>query len=360
VAQSASKLNIVLLPQPGGDAIFVAVEDFALAFGPVAAQATIGALIATRNQIEQSLRDNTDRPTQSQLKQYGHQMAKVLLAGNVGLLYWAVSSGPVQVSLNMDDETLKRVPWKYLLWPGLQYGPQGERTIARIVPMARGSRPEPRKLNGNPLKVLLISADVLGLDPIPWDETKANLERIFGERLRLGNTATRVQMTVVEGATRASLRKALAGQKHDIVHFIGHGVAEGIYLRGRGGQDRELMTAEIFIAMLADTKPALIILSACDTANIANIEPLGTIAEGLVAAEVPAVVANQMPITVSAIADFIAGLYRSLLSEGNIDVAVSRGRMELVAALAAANTEAVEWGIPVLYRRAGCSQLFVP
>jgi hypothetical protein len=226
--------------------------------------------------------------------------------------------------------------------------------------MSRASRPEPRELKGRPLKVQLIGADVLGLDPIPWDETKSNLERIFGERLRIGATEARVVMTMLEGATRLSTRRALAGQQYDIVHFIGHGEPNGVYLRGKGGQQRELMPAEGFIAMLADTNPGLVILSACDTANIDRIQPLGTMAEALVIAGVPAVVANQMPITVTAIADFCAGLYRSLLSDGNIDVAVNRGRIELVAALAAANTTAVEWGIPVLYRRAGCSQIFTP
>jgi hypothetical protein len=360
VVQSVSNLNVVLLPQPGGGVLLVAVEDFALAFGPSTAAAAIAGLIATRDLIEQSLRDNADRPTQKQLKQYGGEIANVLLAGDMSNLYSAVSNGRVQITLNMDDQTLKRVPWEYLLWPGLPYGPQLDRTIARIVPMARGSRPEQRKLNGGPLKVLLIGADVLGLDPIPWDETKSNLERIFGERLRVGATAARVQMTLLEGATRASLRQALTGQKYDIVHFIGHGEANGVYLRGREGQPRELMPTDGFIAMLADTSPALVILSACDTANIASIQPLGTIAEGLVAADILAVVANQMPITVTAIADFSAGLYRSLLSDGNVDVAVNRGRIELVAALSAANTPAVEWGIPVLYRRSGCSQIFAP
>lgn len=360
MAQSVSNLNVILLPQPGGGALLVAVEDFALAFGPTATDAAITELIATRDQIEQSLRNNADRPTPNQLKEYGGKIAGILLAGDVSSLYRAVSNGRVQVTLNMDDQTLKRVPWEYLLWPGLPYGPQTERTIARIVPIARGSRPMSRKLNGGALNVLLIGADVLGLEPIPWVETRSNLERIFGERLRVGATATRVHMTLLEGATRASLRQALAGQTYDIVHFIGHGEANGIYLRGRDGQPRELMPTEGFIAMLADTSPALVILSACDTANIASIQPLGTIAEGLVAADILAVVANQMPITVTAIADFSAGLYRSLLSEGNIDVAVNRGRIELVAALAAANTPAVEWGIPVLYRRSGCSQIFAP
>lgn len=338
----------------------VAVEDFALAFGPSAAKAVIANLIAMRDQIEQSLRDNAERPTHNQLKQYGSELAGVLLAGDISSLYSAVSNGRVQVTLNMHGQVLKRVPWEYLLWPGLPYGPQIERSIARIVPMAKGSRPEPRKLNGGALNMLLIGADVLGLAPIPWDETKSNLERIFGERLRVGATATRLQMTMLEGATRASLRHALTGKKYDIVHFIGHGEANGIYLRGRNGQQRELVPTDGFIAMLADTSPALVILSACDTANIADIQPLGTVAEGLVAADIQAVVANQMPITTTAIADFCAGLYRSLLNEGNIDVAVNRGRIELVASLAAANTPVVEWGIPVLYRRSGCSQIFAP
>jgi CHAT domain len=357
VAQNISNLNVVLLPQPGGGVLLVAVEDFALAFGTTAA--AIADLVATRDLIEQSLRDNAERPMQTQLKQYGGNLAGVLLAGDVISLYRAVSNGRVQVTLNMDDQNLKRVPWEYLLWPGLPYGPQVDRTIARIVPMARGSRPAPRKLDGGPLNVLLIGADVFGLAPIPWDETKSNLERIFGERLRVGASAARVKMELLEATTRTSLRQALTGQKYDIVHFIGHGEANGVYLRGRDGQ-RELMPTEAFIAALADTTPALVILSACDTASMASIQPLGTVAEGLVGADVLAVVANQMPITTTAIADFSAGLYRSLLSEGNIDVAVNRGRIELVAALAGANTSAVEWGVPVLYRRAGCSQLFTP
>ena len=44
--------------------------------------------------------------------------------------------------------------------------------------------------------------------------------------------------------------------------------------------------------------------------------------------------------------------------DGNIDNAVNMGRIELVAAIAEVDVAAVEWGIPVLYRRPGCSDLF--
>ncbi len=90
------------------------------------------------------------------------------------------------------------------------------------------------------------------------------------------------------------------------------------------------------------------------------MQPLGTIAEALVRSGVPAVVANQMPISVSSIADFTGALYRSLLTDGNIDVAVNKGRIALVKEIEAFKFAAVEWGIPVPYRRPGCSQLFIP
>jgi hypothetical protein len=360
VPATVSNINLILLPQAAGaGAIHIAVEDFGFAFAPETTAQVIKNLLDERDRIEKSLKDNADRPTAAQLKQYGRRIADALLPeGDVSNLYYGVSSGRIQITLTTADKGLKRVPWEYLVWPDVREGPHANRSLARLVPTSIGGRPAPRPLSARHLRVLLIGADVLGLDRIPWDETKARLEEVFGERLDSSAGASRVRIDMVEGATRTSLKDALQDAHYDIVHFVGHGRPDGILLRGHGNPSGNVLPTQAFCGLLSDRSPALVILSACETANVSDVEPLGTIAESIVMSGVPAVVANQMPISVSVIADFSAALYRSLLGDGNIDCAVNKGRIEVVAALATVNTAAVEWGIPVLYRRAGCSQLF--
>src|SRR5262249_13441866 len=123
MSQEVSNFSLVVLPKPSGGAIFFAVEDFALAFCPGAEQMGIDDLLVIRDWIEKGFRDEADRPTATQLKHYGARIAGVLLAGDVSSLYSAVGHGRVQVSLSMHDSGLKRVPWEYLCWPGLAYGP---------------------------------------------------------------------------------------------------------------------------------------------------------------------------------------------------------------------------------------------
>jgi hypothetical protein len=243
----------------------VAVEDFGLAFAPNTSQGDIQYLIDQRVRIEKGLTDGLDRPSAKELNTYGRKIADVLLAGPVNDLYFAVNGGRIQITLITADNDLKRIPWEYLVWPDVKEGPHAERTLARIVPMATGSRPTPRELKGAPLRVLLIGADVIGLDRIPWDETKARLEDVFG--LRAGNVNARVQLDIVEGATRADVKEAIERQRYDIVHFLGHGRADGILLRGRGTQQGTVFTTEAFCPLLSRSSPSLLILSACETAR---------------------------------------------------------------------------------------------
>jgi hypothetical protein len=359
VAQDAAKINVFLLPEEPGGALNIAAEDYSLAFGPGISSTAIEDLLSNRDRIEKSLKDNADRPTAAELKAFGTNIGRTLFSGALNDLYFAASARRIQITLCAADTRLKRVPWEYVVWPDVQEGPHSTRTFARIVPVSNGSARIPRSIKGSVIKILLIGADVLGRDRIPWGETKENLERIIGARVQGPNEA-RISIEIVEGATRATVRDALGKEPYDIVHFIGHGRPDGIFLRGKGEQAGIVLPTAAFSQMAVEADPALVILSACDTALIDDVAPLGTIAETLVRSGIPAVVANQMPISVGSIADFTGALYRSLLVEGNIDVAVNKGRMELVKEIEALKWAAVEWGIPVLYRRPGCSQLFTP
>jgi len=358
MALGAVKINLFLLPGEAGGATNIAAEEHSLAYGEHTPPKTIDELIADRGRIERSLKDNEERPTAAELKEFGVDLSRMLFPGDVNSLYFAASKHRIQITLCTTDTRLKQIPWEYVVWPDVKEGPHVTRTFARSVPVPNGSERAPKSISGSDIKVLLIGADVLGRDRIPWNETKENLERILGARLQ-GPSAARISLDMVEGGTRESVQKALDSKNYDIVHFIGHGRPDGIFLRGEDQKGVVLPTAA-FSQMVVETDPALVILSACETGMIEDIAPLGTIAETLVKSGVPAVVANQMPITVRSVADFTGALYRSLLAEGNIDVAVNKGRMELVKTIEALKWAAVEWGIPVLYRRPGCSQLFTP
>ncbi|WP_197087456.1 CHAT domain-containing protein [Bradyrhizobium sp. LTSP857] len=316
-------------------------------------------MIDKRDQLEKSLTDDADRPTVAELKAFGVVLGKTLFSGSVNELFYAASRRHIQITLCTSDTRLKQVPWEYIVWPDVNEGPHARRTFARSVPVSNGEERKAKSISNSLIAVLVIGADVLGRERIPWNETKENLERIIGARMQ-GLSTARITMELVEGATRKTVRDALEQKPYDIVHFIGHGRPDGIFLRGEGQQRGVVLPTDAFSKMISDAEPALVILSACDTALIKDVQPLGTIAETLVRSGVPAVVANQLPISVSSIADFTGALYRSLLTDGNIDVAVNKGRIALVKEMEGLRSAPIEWGIPVLYRRPGCSQLFTP
>lgn len=359
MALDAARINLFLLPEKQGGALPVAADDYSLAYGPDIVDQVLKGLIDTRDRLEKSLTDDDDRPTLAQLKDFGLELSRTLFSGSVNDLYYAASQRNIQITLCTSDTRLKRVPWEFIVWPDVNEGPHAKRTFARSVPVANGAERKPKPIGNSQIAVLVIGADVLGRERIPWTETKENLERIIGERIQ-GPGAARITMNLVEGATKRMVRDALEERPYDIVHFIGHGRPDGLLLRGAGQQSGVVLGTDPFSKMISDAEPALVILSACDTALIQDVQPLGTIAENLVRSGVPAVVANQLPISVSSIADFTGALYRSLLTDGNIDVAVNKGRIALVKEMEALKFAAIEWGIPVLYRRPGCSQLFTP
>jgi hypothetical protein len=351
-------INVILFPLAGGGAAPVALEQFALAFGQSMSAQSLKELQEQRDKIQDSLFRGAKRPSPSELQAYGAKIADLVLSGRIGSLYSSLVKNTIRVSLIAEDNALKRVPWEYLVWPDVNQGPHARRTVARVVPLFGGEDHVPRRLSGTSLRVLLVAADISDRDPIPWEDTQATLERIFDERLRTNSIEKQTQIDLIEGATAVAVRRALKRTSYDIIHFIGHGRPDGIYLKGPTGKG-EVFPTQAFATLMSEAKPALVILSACDTANVGNVETLPTIAETVVSAGIPAVVANQMPIPVSAIADFTSALYRSLLKEGDIDIAVNSGRLDLVQTFAGWEHASLEWGVPVLYRRLGCSQLFL-
>ncbi len=353
------RLNMLLWPAPGGGCSIAAVEDFSLAFGSLLPQATLDGLLARRDGIEQSLIGNESRPTSDELALYGKEIAQALFSGGAQTLYSVLGQETIEVTVAAGDHNTRRVPWEYVVWPDKKHAPLADRSVARVVSVNNVARHQPRPLKSAKLKVLLIGADVVGGDPIPWDETKALLDLVFGKRINDPDNPLAVDLTIVEGATREQFNNAVLKRPYDIIHFIGHGQADGLFLARKGEADGELVPQAALNTIMSQANPGLLFLSACNTGAALTGFAFDSLAESLVHTGIPAVVAHQMPINLRAIGEFAAAVYESLLAEGNIDKAVNQGRMRLVAQLGDAQSAAVEWGIPVLYRRPGCSQMFV-
>jgi hypothetical protein len=363
VAATSNRVTIALLrDSSNGGAVQLALSDYATAFGGLVPGTLLVDLNTRRQSLEAALLANMSPWSAADLRQLGDRLADALLSGDVRILYAALNSGNVEISLSIEDGDLKRIPWEYVVWPDLKISAHKARSITRIVSFLRHETWTPAKLAGSPLNILVCGADLNSMAPIPWDETVEELKGAFAKRLP---DPKKWQFDFVEAVDPVILSNALQSKAYHIVHFLGHGEANGIYLRGESAKARgQILTTGAFTAMLqaAKSMPLLVILSACDTgkAPLSRLTALGSIAEETVKAGVPAVVANQMKITSRAVATFLSGLYRGLASTGNIDVAVTYGRLKIVEEMDALNRPAVEMGIPILFRRAGCHELIAP
>jgi hypothetical protein len=102
-----------------------------------------------------------------------------------------------------------------------------------------------------------------------------------------------------------------------------------------------------------------VVLSVCNTAAGDFSKSYAVVAKTLVESGVPAVVANQFEITNKNAALFAGAFYAELLNSGDIDRAITKGRVELdFGGRLPNNVARIDWGIPTLYRHLGAARTF--
>lgn len=352
-------VDIVLLREPNqGKLRFVAYRDFNLALEGPLDFAEEASFVAEYKRLSDALTDNAERPTPQHLRSFGRRLADALFPGDISRLVGVLDNDTLQLGICANDPALKSVPWEYLVCPGTADAPNIARTIARIVPVSNGANVPATKLDGRPLRVCMIVADPSDLGKVPWDDLKGTLESTFDSYLSEKGVATQVKMDLVEAPNRRKLNTALGKEDYDVIHFLGHGEPDALYLVDRANNNSVPVPADVVVPLFQRDSVKLIILTACSTGKQAP-NGLPALAERLVSEFAPAVVGNQLPITSAAIACFCGSFYQQLLSNGNVDEAFARGRQALKVQMTVSATEAaIEWGIPILYRRPGRSVLF--
>jgi hypothetical protein len=170
-----------------------------------------------------------------------------------------------------------------------------------------------------------------------------------------------IEPTILKDATLATVQDAIQ-QGAAIFHFAGHGVytremsdAPGVY-SGTGllAFDDQFVDAEQLGVNLRGNGIRLAVLAGCETGRRDGVNVWSGVAPALVKAEIPAVVANQFSIRDHCAIAFSQQFYRALVGGLPVEAAVTAGRI----AAYNADKEGRDWGVPVLYLRAGNGQLF--
>lgn len=203
-----------------------------------------------------------------------------------------------------------------------------------------------------PVKVLVLIPGGSGLDV---DKE----EKIITEAL--GGLET-VRMRVLKGqVTRSEISRALVEEQYHILHFIGHGKFEsdqGYLVINGETKKHDFINADTFADFFRDYPSLkLVVLNACQGAEVAATRELAGVAPQLVARGVPAVVAMQYPISDEAALTFAKEFYLKLChgwNRGQVDVAVSHARNRIHMDI----KEPMAFATPVLYLRSDAGIIF--
>lgn len=213
-----------------------------------------------------------------------------------------------------------------------------------------------------PIKSLKVTPPVrvLALIPAGSGLDVEREKRILGGAL--GGLEGEVSLTVLEGrVTRARISGALVKEQFHIIHFIGHGVFESddghLVINSEDG-GRDVISAEPFAGFF-ESHPSLklIVLNACQGAEVASTRPLAGMAPQLVLRGVPAVVAMQYPISDDAALLFTKEFYLKLCGgwgRGQVDAAVSHARNRIHMDIG----EPLAFATPVLFMRSPTGVIF--
>lgn len=205
-----------------------------------------------------------------------------------------------------------------------------------------------------PLRVLVVISN-------PVDRSTLDVDREWNEirrALSWWRTRGRVQVERLETPTLAALMNCLRRKRYHALHFIGHGtfdVAQGLgMLLFEDEQRRSVPIAGGTLAGLLGGHPSmrLVVLNACEGART---EGFSGVAQKLLLAGVPAVIAMQYPIADDAAIAFARSFYEAIAKEMPVDRAVFEARESMFVL---GEGREIDWAVPVLFLQSPDGLLF--
>ncbi len=292
------------------------------------------------------------------LQSLGNQLFTLLFSKPIRELYeQARRARAVELVFTSLVPWIADKPWELLRDPRRGFVAKGKVRLSRSVPSAvAAAAPAPRR---GKLRVLIAAAEPRGLAPLDWEAESRAIEAGFAALQERGL----LEATLVRAASLSALRDALRTQRFDVLHFVGHGGWDAARDRGyllfeEEGEARQVSPAAL-VALLRDRGLRLLVLNACESGRQSRKSKRGDhesnghevnrgVAQALLAAGLPAVLANQYPVFDKPAASFVARLYAGLGRGEGLSESVRHARLALARE---AGSGALEWAVPVLYAR---------
>ncbi len=324
--------------------------------GGIVRGAPVGEAVEPGRDLRMPASDATARLAAQQV---GDQLFRGLFSGQVKSLYdqslGTLSSRAgcglrIKLKFDAQDQELAQlisVPWEFL-WRGETHDFLSLSRLSPVVRYLDVPRPAAPILLESALRVLVVVSSPRGLQALDVKREKANLEAAC-------QGWKGVEITVLEGADSAAIRRHLLEKPFHVLHFIGHGgfdpaQGEGVLFFERPDGQPEPVSGQSLATFLKDFKTlGLVFLNACDTARAdsSGVNPFSGVAGALVLGGLPAVVAMQFPISDRAAIAFSTAFYQRLAVGDPVDASVVEGRQAILGAVPGTH----EWGTPVLFLR---------
>ncbi|MBI1786012.1 MAG: CHAT domain-containing protein, partial [Acidobacteria bacterium] len=246
-------------------------------------------------------------------------------------------------------------PWEFA------YDPDRKTFLAveevNFVRNALTAIPADRIPKSKRLRILVVVAQPLGTAHLSVEEEeeaiKAGFRRLIDDGL--------AEVDILQNAAPARLHRVLeAGERYDVIHFIGHGTFENGagYLVFEDEQQRmQKLEADVFRQIVCRRDVRLVFLNACETGQGGVADFNRGLAPALIAGGVPAVVANQYSVLDISATAFARHFYWSLAQGRSLGDAATEARIAVNYAIAG---EAIDWAIPVVYARNPAEALCEP
>lgn len=302
--------------------------------------------------LEGRARGDRAAPSGRELRELGRDLFEVLFPGDVRRLYdtaRALGKGrPLDVVFTSMLDWVADKPWE------LAFDPSRREFLAtssvNFVRNAFTAVPADAPARGRGrLRILAVASQPRGAAPLDAKTETADLRKAFAGLVKRGRAVVEVLATPTAGR----LQRRLAAGGVDVLHFVGHGgfderEREGsLLLEDERGRPRPLGT-DALRQVVCGRGLRLVFLNACETGRGGRVEWNRGVAPALVAAGVPAVVANQYPVEDAAATAFARELYAQLAAGSPLGDAAREARVAVGRDL---GTDALGWAVPVVFAR---------
>ncbi|HID54815.1 MAG TPA: CHAT domain-containing protein [Anaerolineae bacterium] len=246
----------------------------------------------------------------------------------------------LKFSLDTSPE-LSQIPWEYCASSRTYLALNEETPVVRYI--QTNVAPEATSVPDK-VRILVVLSNPLGDLNVHAEELKIRSALAKVEK------AGKVEIRVLDQATRLNLFDTFTEFDPHIFHYVGHGAlnddGEGTLILATETGEPEAVNAKRLLVLLQSSDVKLAILNACETAASDEGKAFMGVAPRLVWAGIPAVLAMQFSIPDSMAIAFMRSFYKALADGQPLDTAMTIARKGAYFV-----NDEIYWAIPVLFMR---------